>query len=63
MPFSVGQVYECIEDGRDRQAIILHARNDGQEGLLRYVDTRIEEWVLWAEFEQAGKWHRHTGER
>ena len=63
MPFSFGQVYDCTEDGRDRQAIVLQTRDDGKEGLLRYIDTRIEEWVLWAEFEQAGKWHRHTGER
>jgi hypothetical protein len=63
MPFSAGQVYECIEDGRDRQAIVLHTRSDGQEGLLRFVDTRIEDWVHWAEFEQAGKWHPHGSER
>ena len=60
MCFSFGQVYACTEDGRDRQAIVLQTRNDDKEGLLRYIDTRIEEWVLWAEFEQAGKWHRNT---
>jgi hypothetical protein len=64
VPFSVGQVYECTEDGRNRQAIVLQTRGEGREGLLRYVDTRGEEWVLWNEFEQADKWHRVAhGER
>ena len=57
MPFSFGQVYECIEDGGVRQAIVLGTRSNGQEALLRFVDTRIEEWVLWAEFKQAKKWN------
>jgi hypothetical protein len=64
VPFSVGQVYECTEDGQERQAIVLQTRSEGREGLLRYVDTRGEEWVLWNEFEQADKWHRVAyGER
>lgn len=46
MSFSVGQVYECIEGGRNRQAIVLQTRGEGREGLLRYVDTRGEEWIL-----------------
>jgi hypothetical protein len=42
----------------------LQTRSEGREGLLRYVDTRGEEWVLWSEFEQADKWHRVAqGER
>jgi hypothetical protein len=61
MPFSAGQVYECKEDGRHRQAIVLHSRSEGREGLLRYVDTRVEEWVTWDEFQQGAKWRR--GER
>jgi hypothetical protein len=64
MPFSVGQVYECTEAGEERQTIVLQTRSEGREGLLRYVDTRGEEWVLWNEFEQADKWHRVArGER
>ena len=46
-----------------RTQIVLHTRNDGQEALLRYVDTRIEEWVLWDDFQKEGKWHRNVGER
>ena len=36
MPFHFGQVFET-DDGR--QAIVLHIRNDGHEGLVRFVDT------------------------
>jgi hypothetical protein len=61
MPFRFGQVYECTEDARNRQAIVLRTRSEGQEGLLRYVDTRGEEWVTWDEFQHAAKWRR--GER
>jgi len=60
MPFSAGQVYETKEG---RQAIVLHTRSDGQEGLLRFVDTRIEECLLWEDFRNEGKWHRNVGER
>ncbi len=58
MSFRLGQVYECTEDGRERQAIVLRTKGDGEEGLLRYVDTRVEEWVAWDEFKQAAKWQR-----
>jgi len=60
MPFSVGQVYETDEG---RQAIVLHTRSDGQEGLLRFVDTRVEEWFLWDDLRKEGKWHRNVGEK
>jgi hypothetical protein len=64
MSFRFGQVYECTEDGRERQAIVLRIKGDGEEGLLRYVDTRVEEWVAWDEFKQAAKWQRvRRGER
>jgi hypothetical protein len=53
MPFHFGQVFES-NDGR--QAIVLHIRNDGREALLRYVDTRVEEWRLWDDFQKDGKW-------
>ncbi len=45
MPFRYGQVFERIYQGRNQQVIVLTARRDGQEALLRYVDTRAEEWT------------------
>ncbi len=59
MPFHFGQVFETKEG---RQAIVLHIRNDGQEGLLRFVDTRAEEWLSWDDFQKEGKWHSRGGE-
>jgi hypothetical protein len=59
MRFKVGQVYECIDDGR--QAVVAKIRGDGREGLLRFTDTGAEEWFLWAELHQAGKWHLKGG--
>jgi hypothetical protein len=53
MAFHFGQVFET-DDGR--QAIVLHIRNDGQEGLVRFVDTRAEEWLRWDDFQKDGKW-------
>jgi hypothetical protein len=60
MPFSVGQVYYTKEG---RQAVVLHSRSDGQEGSLRFVDTRVEEWLLWDDFRKEGKWDRLDGEQ
>ena len=60
MPFSFGQVYETKEG---RQAVVLRTRSDGQEGLLRFVDTRIEEWLRWDDFQKDGNWHWIGGER
>jgi hypothetical protein len=62
MTFSFGQFYECSEDGRSRQVMVLHARNDGEEALLRYIDTRVEQWTKWSEFDTT-KWQRPTGEK
>ncbi len=56
MPFHFGQVLECFEDGRRRQAIVLQTREDGQEALLRHVDTRVEEWVRGPDLIEAGQW-------
>jgi hypothetical protein len=28
------------------------ARNNGEEALLRYIDTRVEEWTKWSEFDR-----------
>jgi hypothetical protein len=56
MSFSIGQVYQCAEAG-SRGAIVSEVRSDGREGLLRFTDTGIEEWFVWDDFNQAGKWH------
>jgi hypothetical protein len=63
MPFRIGQVYECTEGRSHRQAIVLQTRNDGQEALMRYVDTRVEEWLNWPEFYEARKWYWTESER
>jgi hypothetical protein len=62
MPFRFGQFYECTEDGYTRQVMVLTARNDGEEALLRYIDTRVEEWTKWSEFDNE-KWRRPTSEK
>jgi hypothetical protein len=59
--FIVGQMWECTEDGR--QAIVAGVRSDGREGLLRLVSSNSEEWHLWHEWQQAGKWHLKGAER
>jgi hypothetical protein len=41
-----------------RQAVVAEIRNDGREGLLRFRDDGHQEWFLWAEFHQAGKWRK-----
>lgn len=45
MHFRFGQFYECTEHGRTRQVMVLHTRDDGEEALLRHIDTRVEEWT------------------
>jgi hypothetical protein len=55
MRFLVGQIYECIDDGRT--AVVAEIRSDCREGLLRFTDTGDAEWFLWAQLHQAGKWH------
>jgi hypothetical protein len=60
MPFHFGQVFGT-DDGR--QAIVLHIRNDGQEGLVRFVDTRVEEWLRWDDFQKDEKWRWKGGGR
>src|SRR5208282_6668541 len=32
-----------------------------RDGFLRFTDTSTEEWFLWAELHQAGKWHLMGG--
>jgi hypothetical protein len=51
MPFRYGQVFERINQGRNRHAVVLTTRQDGREALLRYVDTRVEEWTEWSNFD------------
>ena len=63
MPFHLGQVFNWIEHGDERQVLVLRIRNGGQEAFLRYVDTRVEEWVEWSEFQKSGKWKWVGGER
>jgi hypothetical protein len=55
MRFSMGQVYECSDSGR--QAVVAQVSEEGRAGLLRFLDTGGEEWFLWPELHQAGKWH------
>jgi hypothetical protein len=55
MGFSIGQIYQCAEVG-SREAIVSEVRSDGREGLLRFTDTGTEEWFVWDELSQAGKW-------
>jgi hypothetical protein len=42
--------------------MVLTARNEGEEGLLRYIDTRVEEWTKWSEFDKE-KWRRWSSEK
>ena len=59
MPFRYGQVSERIVQGRNRHAVVLTTRRDGEQALLRYVDTRVEEWTDWSKFD-VDEW-RWTG--
>ena len=54
MRFAVGQTFECTVDGR--QAVISEIREDGRVGRLRFLDTGQQQWVLWAQFHNTGKW-------
>jgi hypothetical protein len=56
MRFKVGEVYRCADD--EMTAVVAEVRDDGRAGLLRFTGTGTEEWLLWAELHQAGKWHR-----
>jgi hypothetical protein len=53
MRFIIGQVYECIDDGR--QAVVVDIKSDGRVGLLRFLGPGIDEWFIWHELHQAGK--------
>jgi hypothetical protein len=55
MGFNVGERYECVADGR--KAVVAQVRSAGRDGLLRFIDTATEAWVLWADV-QAGKWRK-----
>jgi len=54
MRFAVGQAFESIADGR--QAVVVQIRDDGHAGLLRFLDTGREQWVLWAQFLNSERW-------
>jgi hypothetical protein len=54
MRFIIGQVYECVDNGR--QAVVADIKDGGRIGLLRFLDTEIKEWFIRQELHQAGKW-------
>jgi hypothetical protein len=54
MGFNIGEVYE-LANGR-RTGVVIQIHSEGRAGLLRFTDTNIEEWLLWAELQQEGKW-------
>jgi hypothetical protein len=54
--FSIGEVYE-LADGR-RTGVVTQIHSEGRAGLLRFTDTNLEEWLLWAELHQEGKWRK-----
>jgi hypothetical protein len=58
MRFGIGDIYEMV-DGR-RTAVVIQTHSDGRAGLMRYTDTSVEEWLLWAELHQEGKWCKRT---
>jgi hypothetical protein len=60
--FRIGQVFECTENFQTRQAIVLRTFANGQRALIRYVDTRLEEWINWSEFDHE-KWRWAAGEQ
>jgi hypothetical protein len=54
MAFKLGDSYEFGE-GR-RFAIVTQIHSDGRAGLMHFADTEVEEWLLWDELRQEGKW-------
>jgi hypothetical protein len=54
MAFKLGDTYEFGE-GR-RFAIVTQIHSDGRAGLMHFADTEVEEWLLWDELRQEGKW-------
>jgi hypothetical protein len=56
MRFALGDMYELV-DGR-RTAVVIQTHSDGRAGLVRFTDTNLEEWLLWAELDQEGKWRK-----
>jgi hypothetical protein len=58
MRFHVGEAYESQTEQGVRKAVVADTRDDGRAGLLRFVDSGEQEWFLWQELHQAGKWRR-----
>jgi hypothetical protein len=58
MRFGIGDIYEMV-DGR-RTAVVIQTHSDGRAGLMRFTDTNLEEWLLWAELHQEGKWRKRN---
>jgi hypothetical protein len=56
MRFYIGQVYEGQFERGNRKAVVADTRDDGRAGLLRFVDIGNQEWFVWQELHQDGKW-------
>lgn len=54
MRFAVGQAFESAVSGR--QAVVAEIRDGGHAGHLLFVDNGQTQWVLWAQFLNAGEW-------
>jgi hypothetical protein len=58
MRFHVGEVYEGRFGQSTRKAVVAEIRDEGRAGLLRFVDTGHEEWFVWQQLHQEGKWRK-----
>jgi hypothetical protein len=56
MKFRLGDIY-TFADG-PAAAVVIQIHSDGRAGLMRFADTHAEEWLLWAELQQEGKWRQ-----
>jgi hypothetical protein len=54
MRLVVGQAFESASSGR--QAVVAETRDGGNAGHLRFLDNCEQQWVLWAQFHNAGEW-------
>lgn len=58
MRFNTGEAYEGQFENGPRKAVVAEIRDEGRAGLLRFLDTSEETWVLWIELHQDGKWRK-----
>ncbi len=54
MRFVVGQTFKSAVSSR--QAVVAETRDEGHAGHLRFLDNGQQQWVLWAQFHNAGEW-------